>query len=400
MVQIAARMADNEYVMNRLFAPCLLALLLLPPVISHAEDLIAAPKWAALPDMPVGVLAASVSHIGDKVIITGGIHQLGSALNKAQIFDLRERKWLEPMKLATGRMLHAQVALDDSRILLVGGQTGTVKPLGDGLTATASCEILDLRTGISKEIAPLPRAVAEPTAHRLPDGRAIVIGGESALIFDPKTNKWAKGIGLRDDRLAHASAVLADGRVIVIGGLSRHTMEIIDPVAGTSKELSAQLPHELDDTRIAVLPGNRVWIIGGQHSKTGLTVEQTWILDLNDPRKSTLTAGPKLDLPKGMADMSIVQVGPYIIVAGGESEFSGGDVELHTARLLDTRTLTVRKLPDSAHPHDDAVAIATERGIIIFGGFVETKMTLPFSGSTKQFSVPQAVVAVEELLIK
>lgn len=386
--------------MNRILLLCLLAPLLLWPVPSHAEELIASPKWELLQEMPVGVLAASVSRIGDKVIISGGIHQLGSALNKAQIFDLREKKWLEPMTLATGRTLHAQVALDDSRILLVGGQTGTVKPLGDGLTATASCEILDVKTGISKEIAPLPRAVAEPTAHRLLDGRAIVIGGESALIFDPKTSKWAKGIGLRDHRHAHASAVLADGRVIVVGGVSRTNMELIDPVTGASKELSAQLPHELDDTRIAVLPGNRVWIIGGQHSKTGLTVEQTWILDLSDPRKSTISAGPKLDLPKGMADMSLVQVGPYVIVAGGESEFSGGDVELHTARLLDTRTLTVRKLPDSAHPHDDAVAIATDRGIIIFGGFVETKMTLPFSGSNKQFNVPQAVSAVEQLLIK
>jgi|GEM_PF-1524285 len=357
-------------------------------------------EWKQLPDMPAPVLAANISRIGDKVIITGGIPQLGTALNKAQIFNLKTLTWEKPLDLVTGRMMHAQVALDDTRILIAGGQTGTVKPLGDGLKATATCEIIDLKTGLSKEIAPLPRPLMEPTGHRLPDGRAIIIGGESALIFDPRTGKWAKGIGLREDRMAHASTLLSDGRVVVVGGVNCASIEVIDPVSGSSKRLGAELPHALDDTRIITLPDDRVWIIGGQHSRTGFTIDQTWILDISNPAKSTLTNGPKLQLPKGMADMSVVQVGPWVIVAGGESEFSGGDIELHTARLLDTRTLEVHKLPDMTHPHDDAVAVATERGMIIFGGFQETKMALPFSGSTKTFSVPQAVPAVEQLLFK
>lgn len=360
------------------------------------------PGWEALADMPTGVLAANLSRVGDQVVITGGIHQLGSALKKGQVFDLGQMKWLAPIEMTIGRTMHAQVTLDDHRILLAGGQTGTVKPLGKGLTPTASCEIIDMRTGRSTAIAPLPRPVDEPTAHLLPDGRAIVIGGESALILDVKTNKWGKAIGLREDRQAHASAVLSDGRVIVVGGLNRSSIEVIDPTQGTSKMLSAELPHTLDDTRIAVLPGergrgDRVWIIGGQHSKTGITVEQTWIVDLSDPAKSDITAGPKLDVLHGMADFSLVRAGHLIYIVGGESEFNGGDVELKIARLLDTRTLTVSKLPDTAHPHDDAVAIATERGIIIFGGFVETKLALPIGGTTKTVSVPQAVSAVEQL---
>ncbi len=357
-------------------------------------------KWEPLADMPVPVLAANVSRIGDLAVIAGGVPQAGAALKQAQIFDLKTLIWQKPIDLVTGRMLHAQVALDDSRILIAGGQTGTVKPLGDGLKATASCEIIDLKTGTSKAIDPLPRPLMEPTGHRLPDGRAIIIGGESALIFDPRTNKWARGIGLREDRMAHASTLLDDGRVVVVGGVNCASIEVIDPVGATSKRLGAELPHALDDTRIITLPGNRVWIIGGQHSRTGFTVDQTWILDLSNPAKSTITNGPKLQLPKGMADMSVVQVGPWVIVAGGESEFSGGDIELHTARLLDTRTLEVHKLPDTTHPHDDAVAVATEGGMIIFGGFKETKMTLPFSGSSKTFNVPQAVPAVEQLLLK
>jgi len=359
-------------------------------------------KWEQLPDMPSGVLAAAVSRVGDKAVVTGGIHQLGSALHKGQVFDLKEKKWLMPVDLLIGRTMHAAVALDGHRILLAGGQTGTVAPLGKGLIAIADCEIVDVTTGQSKAIDPLPRPVGEPTAHLLPDGRAIVIGGESALIFDPKTNKWGKAIGLREDRSAHASAVLPDGKVIVVGGFNRTTIEVIDPVAGASKQLSAQLPHSVDDGRIAVLPGPglKVWVLGGQHSKTGLTVENTWIIDLSDPRKSTISDGPRLNIEKGVADASVVSTGKWIVLAGGESEFGGGDVELKTARLLDPKTLAVHKLPDTLHPHDDAVMLATEYGVILFGGFVESKLSLPIGGTTKSFSVPQAVTAVELLPLK
>ena len=45
------------------------------------------------------------------------------------------------------------------------------------------------------------------------------------------------------------------------------------------------------------------------------------------------------------------------------------DTELAIARLLDTRDLTVWSLPPLLQAADDAVAIATERGVILFGGY-------------------------------
>ncbi|MEX2212990.1 MAG: hypothetical protein WD768_02610 [Phycisphaeraceae bacterium] len=359
-----------------------------------AED---ASPWQRLPDMPVPVLAADVSIVGARVCVSGGIHQLGSALDQVQTFDLKTLTWLKAVKLNEGRCMHAQVTLDDRRILVAGGQTGRVKPIGPGLKAIASCEVIDVISGESKTIAPLPRVVAEPTGHRLADGRAIIIGGESAMVYDPKEDKWARGIGLRDPRQAHYSVLLRDGRIVVIGGVNLTSIELIDVKAGASKMLASELPHFLDDTCAIELPDGRVWILGGQHSKTGNTTERTWLLDISDPRKSVLTDGPVLGIKKGVGDACVVQADErWAILAGGESEMQG-DIELATARLLDLKEVKVYALPDMRHPHDDAVAVPFDRGMLMIGGFLESKMEWTFGEAKKTVTVPTAVPVVERI---
>ncbi len=359
--------------------------------------------------MPRGVFDAAISRHGQQVVITGGVTQSGAASNLVQVFDPSNLKWTLPLRLPQGLCMHTQVTLADSRILIAGGCTGQ---LPRNLKVSPEAYLLDLQTQQVIHLQPLPRPTQYPTAHLLPDGKAVVIGGRNAMIFDPATNAWMAAIRLRQTRKGHASIVLADGRILVAGGGGRSSIEVIDPHAdggGISQMLKAQLPWPIDDLRMTQLLDGRVLILGGQSCLNGNTTDQSWILDLRDPKVSRIADGPRLGIAGGVADHCIQDIGPWVVVAGGEAQQAGHDIELASARLLNRQTLAVWSLPLMSQPHDDAVSISTQRGVIVFGGYLVKSMSFPqLPGLTvpgvhdttlPEISVPFAGAAVERLTL-
>jgi hypothetical protein len=305
-----------------------------------------------------------------------------------QVYDIAADTWRAPMQLTTGRCMHAQVTLPDGRVLVAGGQTGRVT---DKLRALASGELIDLATRRTAPTPDLPFAMPTATGHLLHDGRAIIIGGRSAAVFDPATNTWASFINLRQSRQGHASWLLDDGRIVVVGG--GDAIELIDPAAGVSQMQTARLPHGMDDMAIAPLMSDatRVLILGGQNTRTGETTDATWVLDLSDPRKSTLEPGPNLGIDGGVADHRVAVIGPFIVAVGGETERGGADSELSTARIIDRRTLEVFSLPDCATPHDDALAFAAGERVWVVGGYYQRP------GLLRSMPLPVATRVVESI---
>ena len=327
----------------------------------HASSL----AWQTLAPMPVGVFAAAASRAGDRAVITGGINQGGFSETAVQRMDLGRSAWLTVTRLRMARCFHAQVTLADQRVLVLGGQSGRVP---GALRPIASCELVDPATGRVWPVPDLPRPLFEPTAHALGDGRVLVIGGQGAWVLDPALRGWEQVADLHHQRRAHASVELDDGTILVVGGQAGGGPELLDIAAGTSRLVAVDGVEGLDDLEVVALPGRRAWVLGGQ-KPGGDTVDQTWVLDLADPGGPKCEPGPPLLVRGGLADHRIVQVGPWVIVAGGETQRAGVDVELSVARLLDTGTLAVWSLPDLPGAHDDAVAVATGRGMILFGGF-------------------------------
>lgn len=331
-------------------------------------------QWRRLADMPVGVMGAAISISGNFVVITGGVTQFALATNLIQVFDRRTSTWQMPLqRLKTSRATHAQVTLRDGRIFVVGGRRSAV-PQRHNMIAGA--EIFDLVRGLTTPVTPLRQRLASPTAHLLPDGRVIVIARQSAWIFEPSTSTWVQEIRLRDSRMNHSSVMLPDGLVLVAGGQGCRSFELIDPDQETSIRLAARMPNPVDDLRLVALPDGRVWVIGGQNTWNGNTTDQTWVVDLSDKEGAGITEGPSLNITTGVSDHCVARVGTWVIVAGGESQQKSVDTGLNQARLLDSRTMLAWSLPDLHHPHDDAVAVATERGMIIFGGLYDDRSFL------------------------
>ncbi len=345
--------------------------------------------WEVMPDLPVGVFNAAASVSRHRIVVTGGLTGLGQPSNLVQVYDVEAGAWTTPALLAQARHTHAQVTLADGRVLVAGGETAMLR---DGqVKQTTSVEVLPVDVGEPSSVLTLTDGrMTGPTAHALADGRAVVIGGARAVVIDADGPVVVKTIALREGRTGHASALLPDGRVVVAAGAGRASIELLDLEAGTSKLLGASLPVALDDLGIAVIDAKRVWIIGGQESRSGNTTDRTWILTLHNTGKSELADGPRLGISAGVADHVVADLGDRVVVAGGESERRGVDQELAAAWLLHKESLTVTPLPDMSTIHDDACAVVLGGHAWVIGGYAVQPAPLGL-----QMKVPVAVRRME-----
>lgn len=148
-----------------------------------------------------------------------------------------------PTDLIFGRTGHTATRLADGSVLIVGGRTRDEWP-------TASVERWNPATGRSQLVARLATARSDQIADPLPDGRVLVAGGEggrpdedaanplaSAELFDPHSGKWLGLPAMHTARMGASAVVLADGRVLVVGGVGTidvpATAEVFDPVRET-----------------------------------------------------------------------------------------------------------------------------------------------------------------------
>ncbi|MGE5182260.1 MAG: IPT/TIG domain-containing protein [Acidobacteriota bacterium] len=165
------------------------------------------------------------------------------------------------------------VRLRDGRILLGGGDGGT-----------RAAELFDFDSDTITPANPLVQGRSMLTAHVLPSGKVAVIGGASSSaggimdpmasieLFDPATATFTTaGYQLATPRCWHASALVRDGTMLVMGGYtvsmqcnsSVASVEQIDPVAGTVTAFPTLPNTNTEWTAVTMLDGSIVGVGGG-----------------------------------------------------------------------------------------------------------------------------------------
>ena len=125
---------------------------------------------------------------------------------------------------AIPRYQHASASLGDGRILVAGGWRHSglpayVPPLNDA-------QIYDPGTNTWIEAAPLKMGRAQHAAVTLADGRILVVGGMNSAplagteIYDPAADTWTLVAPMAQSRCGH-SAACEGGLVIVTGGFNQ-----------------------------------------------------------------------------------------------------------------------------------------------------------------------------------
>lgn len=165
------------------------------------------------------------------------------------------------------------VRLRDGRVLIGAGDGGATH-----------CELFDPDTDTFSDTGSLNQGRSMLTAHTLPDGRVIAIGGASTSAgginaplasietYDPSTGVWTmQPYKLGTPRCWHASALVLDGTIIVAGGYTvtgqcnslSDTVDQIDPVAGTVTSF-ATLPNKNTEwNAVTLLDGSIIGVGGG-----------------------------------------------------------------------------------------------------------------------------------------
>lgn len=188
------------------------------------------------------------------------------------------------------RASHTATLLSDGRVLIAGGYRYVAR---DERAALRTVERFDPRTGAFEPLAgELAQARAGHTAHLLPDGRVLIIGGYSiqggsvealktAEIYDPSSER-SESISMQVARMEHASAMLSSGVVVVSGGISKvgggplNSIEVFRPNQPAAQAFSMQAGLELKSPRaghaaIALRQAahERVLFIGGTSGPDG-----------------------------------------------------------------------------------------------------------------------------------
>jgi Galactose oxidase, central domain/Kelch motif len=235
----------------------------------------------------LGVGGWAVRLADGRVLISGGVRSdaLGPAIASAEIFDPKSGVWMTTGSMIVARTGHTLTTLPDGRVLAAGGTAG-----GSGGRSLASAELYDPATGTWSMTGSMGGARAYHTATPLADGRVLVAGGvavdganplASAEIFDPTTGTWAPTGNMGEARWLHAAARLDDARVMVVGHghlAGSPTAELFDPTTGRWSYTGAMAAMRGSGATLVVLPNRGVMVLGGQRK-----------LLLKDP-----TIGPEL----------------------------------------------------------------------------------------------------------
>jgi hypothetical protein len=221
-----------------------------------------------------------------------------------------------------------------------------------------------------------PRAAH--SAVVLADGRVLLIGGctrescetgpASATVeaFDPRTGRFGPAGRLTSPRIGAAALRLSDRRVLIAGGWAgssvSDSLEFFDPTAGTSAS-AGRLAAARADIAAVTLADGRILLAGGYDGSGPVAT-----VEILDPKDGSVRQAGPLALARTGAAASLLRDGRVLIVGGGASG-GGGLVATASAEIFDPatgRSMATGGLRDRRYKHE-SVALA-DGSVIVLGG--------------------------------
>ena len=203
-----------------------------------------------------------------RVIIIGGQNQT-VPVSEAEVIDPSNETVSVVAKMSVARFDHTATLLSDGRVFIIGGS--------DSKGPLKSTEIFDPQTNQFHRGPRLQRARAGHTATRLNDGRLLIAGGRSdgsAEVFDETTERFtALKSNMNGPRSSHAAVLLKNGNVLIAGGngpdgKALDTAELFKLHAEIFYPISTWMYSSRVRPDMRVLPDGKVQIIGGDGKGT------------------------------------------------------------------------------------------------------------------------------------
>lgn len=205
------------------------------------------------------------------VLVEGGCNKVncGTVTTAAELFNPQTGRWTLTGNLKIARDYHTASALQNGKVLVIGGYTIT--------GGSNSVELYDPTTGTWTSVASMISGRALHSATTLFDGRVVVAGGvvgylpgDVSEVYDPGVNSWSATGNLNIKRAGPSSVRLKNGAVMLAGGYSYTRPYYFDLASCESLDVTAStwaLVGDMTSRRylhaLTLLPDGRVLAAGG-----------------------------------------------------------------------------------------------------------------------------------------
>ncbi len=269
-------------------------------------------------------------------------------------------------------------AVGYGRVIVIGGLADNAGNAEDFL---ASAELWDPSGGVFVPTGSLAETRIDHTATLLADGRVLVVGGVRvsivpqafAEVWDPATGSFSAAGSLADTRSYHTATLLPDGRVLVVGGLTftrdgaeiHASAELWDPATGSFGPTGSLAEARMLHTATLLLDG-RVLVVGGTARDA-----DGWIpgasTEIWDPDTGTFTPAGSLAEARSDHTATLLPDGRVLIVGGGA--FPAEGAATRSAELWDPATSAFSPAGSLAQGRDSHTATVMPDGrVLVVGG--------------------------------
>jgi Bacterial Ig domain len=231
-----------------------------------------------------------------------------------------------------------------------------------------------------------------PTETLLPNGKVLVIGGNTAAVelYDPVSGTFSPTGSMNDAREGANATLLNNGKVLVQGGESgKGTAELYDPATGVFTLTGTPTNFLSYDSSTATLLNNGKVLIVGGHNQTGPTGHT----EIYDPATGTFSQTHATPFSGYNHTATLLKNGK-VLIAGGDNFFDGGGGTYATAVLYDPSSDTFSApIPMVAAREGHTATLLNNGKVLLSGGFYQNCCGLPFNGA----GAPQAVHGSNEI---
>lgn len=280
------------------------------PLLLGLGALVAAASWSSGAPLPEPRTEVAAAVLGKRIVVVGGFLASGANSRRADAYDTSRNTWERLPDLPVS-VDHAAGASWRGRVVIVGGYGADRAPL-------RAAFVFDGTRWRTLPRPPEERAAAAAAATS--DGRVLVVGGvtknglaTTALQLDLRTLRWRTVRGPRPRE--HLAATALGGRVYAIGGrlagydTNLSTVEAYD-ARRNSWSRAPDLPDARGGTGATAIAG-RIVSVGGE-SPDG-TTRTVYALRRPGSRWQRLP-----DLPTPRHGLGVVTLGGRVwVIAGG-----------------------------------------------------------------------------------